>query len=81
MVKQVNLAETAKERDEQELQELMEQTRTCLTITFNNVEYILGNAEFDSDDLSYQKLELMYQHLSKISQNLDNEQYDEMTRK
>ena len=81
MVRQFTFAETAQERDNEDIQELMEQTRTCLDIAFNNVEYMLGNAEFDTNSTEYQKMELTYHHLLKLNQAVNSDNYDEMTRK
>lgn len=52
------------ERQEASIEELKEQTEEALKIAFNNIEYMLGNAEV-ADNETFSKLEDLHEAIQK----------------
>lgn len=68
------------ERENQSLDELANETRCLVTIAFNNIEYLLGNADFEEAEIQFERVEMLHGALGEMSEELNEEKYEELRR-
>lgn len=58
----------------------MQENKLALKIMFNNIEYILGNADFEDTDIEFEQLESLRHDLGKMGSYLDGDNFDDLQR-
>lgn len=69
------------EREEQTLNETNKETKCLLNMAYNNVEYLLGNIDMSESSIDYEKLENMRLALAEMAEELDSDDYDNLSQR
>ena len=68
------------QREEKEISELVNEIQLCLSIAFQNTEYILGNADFEDADVNFEKVESLLDGMANMAEYVHSDEVENLSR-
>ena len=69
------------EREDAEMSRITDETQELISILFEHIEYILGNADFEAVDIDFGKMESMRAALGEMSEYVSTTEFQNLGRR